>query len=271
MSKVGSRLVAWRAFMGVAAAGSLALPAHAKLDVALDRQYAGVYSNACSDTTALRVKFYDDVMAVERAGKTVQANKVRGSKTHPTAGADADFRLVVTGDVRGADGLTFVLHHNANGLFATVEGGAAALAPLGPGIVGQTLRHCDPNRNVLPGAAPSATGPQHPEQLLRDKRFGVVWRAALGPLASERWIARLSGPAPQPRTVTVDGADALLGSLCKPHDCAENNLVLLYWVDQGRVVALVQRRGHKTLLGGPSPSQARELEALWQKEWRAGR
>ena len=241
--------------------------AQAKLDLALERSYAGVYSNACGDRNALSLKFYDDLMMVERGGRSVTANRIRARATHAGAAGAPDFKTVIVGDVKGGDGLAFVLYHNADGLFAVIDGGAQSLAPLGAGVLRQRLRHCDPNRNALPGAA-VAKGPQAPFDLLRDARFKSGFNKAFGAFARERWVARLEGPAPELKQLTFDGVQYTLASVCKPHDCGDNNLVLLYGREQGTVFGLVQQHGRKTTVGDPSPAMARELDRLWQAEWR---
>lgn len=247
---------------------ALAGPAHARLDPAMQRLYAGVYSNACTDRRALTLKFYDDVMTVERAGRSVTANRVRTSKTHAKAGSAPDFKAVVAGDVSGGDGLVFALHHNADGLFAVIEGGARSLAALGPGVQGQRLRHCDPNRNALPGAT-QANAPQGPPDLLRDARFRAAYRQALGPMAGEPWLARMDGPAPALRQVALGGVDYTLAAVCKPHDCADHNMIVLWAPGSGSLIGLVQQRGRKTLLGEPPATLARRIDGLWAREFRA--
>jgi hypothetical protein len=253
-----------------AASFAAALPAHAKLAVADERRFAGVYSNACDDRSALSLKFYEDVMMVERGGKAVSANRVRLERAHPTAGSAADFRGVVRGEVAGGDGLAFVLHHNAEGLFAVIDGGGKSLAALGPGVLGQKLRHCDPNRNPLPGAAPPPSAGSPPD-LLKNPRFRDAWKQATGALAREAWISGMRGPAPQLRKAAIAGTQYTVGAVCKPHDCGENNLVLLYDEANGSVLGLVHQAGRETLLGGPSPAMAEELRKLWRQEWRQGR
>ena len=44
-----------------------------------------------------------DFMTVERAGKAVNANRVRASKTHPSAGSAPDFAAVIRGEVAGGE------------------------------------------------------------------------------------------------------------------------------------------------------------------------
>lgn len=251
----------------LAAALGSAVPAHAKLDTATEGRYGGVYSNACSDAQALRVRFFGDFMTVERAGKAVNANRVRASKTHPSAGSAPDFAAVIRGEVAGGNGLSFVLHHNADGLFAVIEGDEHALAPLGPDVQGQRLRHCDPNRNRRPGAAPAAV-PERAYDLMKDARFRAAWTKAIGPLSRQRWIAQLNGPAPELRSETLAGTAYTVGAVCKPHDCGDNSLVLLHDAKGGRVLALIHQNGRETLVGAPSPEMAQELRRIWRQEWR---
>jgi hypothetical protein len=107
----------------VAATFGSALPAHARLDPATEGRHGGVCSNDCADARALRVRFFGDFMAVERAGKAVNASRVRASNTYPAAASPPDFKAVIRGEVAGGDGLAFVLHHNAEGLLAVIDGG----------------------------------------------------------------------------------------------------------------------------------------------------
>jgi hypothetical protein len=249
------------------AATCLPTAAPAALDVAFERQVGGVFSNACGDRSQVMVRLYGDVLDVERGGIAVKANKVKASTQAPAGPAVADFKAVVRGEVKGGDGLVLVLTHNAKGLFARIDGGEKSLAPLGAGVIGQTIRHCDPNRNALPGAPPSPRLPSPPD-LLKDARFKAAYLQALGPLAREPWLTRLDGPAPESRRVKVAGSEYLLASVCKPHDCYDHNLLLLWQDEPGRLLGLLQQRGRKTLLGAPSPAVAGEIDKLWAGEFR---
>jgi Inhibitor of vertebrate lysozyme (Ivy) len=243
-----------------------ARPATAALDAALDRQVGGIFSNACADRSQVMVRLYGDVLDIERGAVAVKASRLKASTQPPPGPPVADFKAVVRGEVKGGDGVQLVLTHNAKGLFARIDGGEKSLAPLGPGITGQTLRHCDPNRNALPGAV--AEAPKGPADLLRDPKFKSAYAQVLGPLARERWIARLEGPAPPIRSVTLGGAEYTLAAACKPHDCSEHNLVVLWNAPQGHLLGLVQQRGAKTLLGAPPPALAAQIDKLWAGEWR---
>ena len=251
-------------FVALLLAGASALAA---LDPATDRQVAGVFSNACGDRAQVMLRLYGDVLDIERAGVAVKANRLKSSRQPPPGPPIPAFKASVRGEVKGGDGITLTLTHDASGLYARIDGGEASLAPLGRGIVGQRLRHCDPNRNALPGAPPPSAE-QGPTDLLKDARFRAAYTQALGPLARERWIARLEGPAPALRTVRVSGIDYTWAASCKPHDCSDHNLVLLWQAQKGQVLGLVQQRGRHTLLGSPAPAVARELDKLWAAEWR---
>ena len=239
---------------------------HAALDAATQRQVAGVYSNACGDREQLMLRLYGDVLDIERGAMVVKARALRVSRKAPPGSASLDFKASVRAEVKGGEMVALVLSHNTKGLFARIDAGPEALAPLGPGVIGQVLRHCDPNRNTLPGAAPPFH--QGPTDLLRDAGFKAAYAKALGPLASERWLARLDGPAPELRRVPLGGIEYVLLAACKQHDCADHNTVLLWQPKSRLVFGLVFQVGRSTLLGSPPPDMVRELQALWHAEWR---
>ena len=105
--------------------------------------------------------------------------------------------------------------------------------------------------------------------LLYDPAARKAYLQALGPLAKERWLARLDGPSPQNQRMRVAGADVYLVSACKAHDCEQNNTVLLYDPALDLVYGKVHQRGRSQLIGAPPPAVAAELETLWKREWRS--
>ena len=257
-----------RAALSLLLACAGAPAALAALDPKTDRQVGGVFSNACQDRAQVMIRLYGDVLDIERAGKAVQADRLKSVRTPPPGAAAADFAATVTGQVKGGSGtLTLTITHNARGLFARIDGDERALAPLGPGVAGQTLRHCDPNRNAQPGTTPATTH-RGPPDLLKDTRFKAAYLKALGPLAREPWISAMEGPAPALRQVKLaTGDEYTLAATCKPRDCAEHNLIVLWRPQSARVLALVQQRGRKTPIGTPNPDELRQLEKLWAAEW----
>jgi hypothetical protein len=105
--------------------------------------------------------------------------------------------------------------------------------------------------------------------VMLDAKIKAAYYKALGKLTSEPWLAKLDGPSPQNKRIAVAGADYVLVSSCKNHDCAENNAVLLYSPGQAVMYGKVYQRGKSTLIGGPPPEVAAELERLWKIEWRS--
>lgn len=259
--RVPAARLAWAAI-----ALALAPPSPAALDPATDRRVAGVFSNACGDRSQVMIRLYGDVLDIEKGGNAVKAKRLQVAKAPPAGAPVPDFLAVVRGEVAGGDGVVLVLSHGAKGLFARIDGGAKSLAPLGPGVIGQVVRHCDPNRNALPGAPPAVE--LQSSDLLRDGRFKAAYLQALGPLAKEDWLARMSGPGTALRKVQVQGQDFALAAVCKPHDCADHNTVLLWTPKPGVLHGLVYQQGRSTLIGSPSPAMAQELQRLWKGEWR---
>jgi hypothetical protein len=107
--------------------------------------------------------------------------------------------------------------------------------------------------------------------LLYNPQAKATYYKALGPLSKESWLAKLDGPSSENKPVKVAGADYILVSTCKNHDCFENSVVLLWSGVQDVVYGKVYQRGKSTLIGSPPPAVAAELEKLWKAEHRRGR
>lgn len=119
------------------------------------------------------------------------------------------------------------------------------------------------------GSAAAAEPPMGtPDELLRDARFRSAYAAALGPKAKLPWLARLSNSALL-RPHRFETVEYQIASPCKPHDCAEHNLLLLYAPASGKVYGQLYERGQVTLLGSPSPALSQELGRLWKREFRS--
>jgi hypothetical protein len=267
--RVDARIGAFVAVLAVAPLVALAPPAGAALDPATNRQVGGVFSNACQDMGQLRIRLYDDTLDVERGGVAVKASRLKSDRGAPPGPSIPGFAATVRGQARGGP-VDLTITHDARGLFARIDGSDGALAPLGAGVVGQVLRHCDPNRNRLPGA-PVPLEQQTAPALLKQPGFAAAYRAALGPLAREGWIAKLDGPSPALRKVELGGRTYWLAAACKPHDCRDHNLVLLWHEADAKVHGLVHQRARQALFGDPPPPLAAELPRIWAGEWRQTR
>jgi hypothetical protein len=110
-----------------------------------------------------------------------------------------------------------------------------------------------------------------PPELLRDPKFKAPNPKALGPLAGEKWLSSLAGPAPEVKARNLAGTAMQLASVCKPHDCAGHNTVVLYDSARPAVHGKVYQAGRNTLLGNPAPAAAAEPDKLLRQEGRSGR
>ncbi len=116
---------------------------------------------------------------------------------------------------------------------------------------------------IAAGAEPKLTT----ADLLKDPKFKSAYRAALGSKASQKWLITMTNSAPVSK-VTLAGETFQVATPCKPHDCGDNNLLLLYSPGRGVVYGKLYEKGRTTLLGAPGAAMGTELERLWKKEFR---
>jgi len=255
------------ALVGIAATAS----AQGKVDARLMQRYGGVLAPECGNYLLPQLKFLGDSLVVQDAGKAVLTG--RNVKEQPTYfGAKApppEFETALTSEVAPGEAMVFVFYRTPAGLFAAVEGGPKVIAALPAALKGKRVRHCDPNRNAVPGAAPAAQ--LMPGVLLKDANFKRAYAQALGPLAREPWLMALDGPAQPVEKVQVAGNEYQLVSVCKNHDCYDNNMVVLYGAAANKVYGNVLVGGRATLVGAPPAPVAAELQRLWKATYRSGK
>jgi hypothetical protein len=119
----------------------------------------------------------------------------------------------------------------------------------------------------LAGAAWAADPMITTDDLLKDPRFKAAYLGALGPKAKERWLAQMSNSS-LVRKVSVGGDEYQVATPCKPHDCGDNNLLLLYSPARGVVYGKLFEKGRSTPLGQPNAAMSAELDRMWNKEFR---
>jgi hypothetical protein len=105
------------------------------------------------------------------------------------------------------------------------------------------------------------------DDLLKNPKFKSAYVAALGPKAKEKWLATMTNSA-LVRDETIAGERWQVATPCKPHDCGDNNLLLLYSASRGAVVGHLYENGKVTTLGSPSAAMSAQLQRLWNKEFR---
>ena len=244
--------------------------AQGKVDAKLMQRYGGVLAPDCSNYLLPQLKVLGDSLVVQDAGKAVLTGRnVRAVPTYFGATPPPEFETALTSEVAPGEALVFVLYRNAGGLFATVEGGPKVVAALPAAFKGKRVRHCDPNRNAVPGAPPAAM--VMPASMLKDANFRRAYAQALGPLAREPWLMTLDGPQQPVEKRQVAGTEYQVVSVCKNHDCYDNSMVVLYAAASNTVYGTVLLRGRSTLVGAPPPPVAAELQRLWKSTYRSGK
>jgi hypothetical protein len=271
--------------MLLVAVASTSAWAQGKTDMKLMQPYLGVLAPDCSNYMLPQLKNLGDSLVVQDGGKAVLTGRnVKPAPKYFGATPPPEFETAFTSEVAGGEALVFVYFRNASGFFAAVEGGPKVIAALPAAFKGKRARHCDPNRNAVPGAGvPDAQAKADPHKfkgyaltelsasgLLYNPKAKATYHKALGPLSKEPWLANLDGPSSENKAVKVAGADYVLVSTCKNRDCFDNSVVLLYSGAQDVVYGKVYQKGKSTLIGSPPPAVAAELEKLWKAEHRRG-
>ena len=276
--------------MLIATVTSTSAWAQSKSDIQPMQPYLGVLAPDCSNYMLPQLKNLGDSLVVQDGGKAVLTGRnVKPAPKYFGATPPPEFETAFTSEVAGGEALVFVYYRNASGLFAAVEGGPKVMAALPAAFKGKRARHCDPNRNVAPGAAAAAAGGAasagtgnsakifkgyaltelSASGLLYNAKAKEVYYKALGPLVKESWLAKLDGPSSEGQAMKVADSDYVMLYTCKNRDCYDNNVVLLWSGMQKVVYGKVYQKGKSTLIGNPPPAVAAELEKLWKKHFRS--
>jgi hypothetical protein len=258
---------------GIALALLCAVPAawaQGKVDAKLMMRYGGVLAPECGNYLLPQLQYLGESLIVRDHGNAVLTGRnVKAVPTYFGSTPPPEFETALTSEVAPGEALVFVLYRNAGGLFATVEGAPRVVAALPAALKGKRVRHCDPNRNAVPGQPAAAQ--VMPDILLRDAKFKRAYVQALGPLAKEPWLMALDGPAQPVEKVQVAGNDYQLLSVCKNHDCYDNSMVVLYAAPSSTIYGTVLLRGRSSLVGAPPAPVAAELQRLWKATYRSGK
>ena len=183
--------------------------AQSKSDIQRMQPHLGVLAPDCSNYMLPQLKHLGDSLVVQDGGKAVLTGRnVKPAPKYFGATPPPEFETAFTSEVAGGEALVFVYYRNASGLFAAVEGGPKVMAALPAAFKGKRARHCDPNRNAVPGAGvPSEQAKADPNKfkgyaltelsasgLLYNPKAKATYYKALGPLPRSRgwrsWMVR---------------------------------------------------------------------------------
>lgn len=265
-----------------AAIASLLASAPAASEYSLEAEalklYGGSYSTDCGNPAAPRLRVAE-TLNVEKGNKRMTGEKLMASASYLDPTPPANYQMALLSEVRGGAQLIFVVYRDKAGLYIELMGDpkveTALTAVLGRAQFKSKYRDCDA-ANRAPVAksvvAPAASNTDSVENwdYVRDKKFKAILRKAIGAQAREPWISELDGPAPPPRLVTVAGIDYRLLAVCKPHDCGDNKLIVLYSPAGKVAYGRIFERGRISIFGRPSADLTAELERLWKSAWQQG-
>lgn len=245
--------------------------------------YGGLYAVDCARPQSPRVTVLRTNLTLQSGGRRwvvrdLDAIYAWYGQQEPPPG----FQVALSSSSGSQGGMVFMVKVDKQGQYIEIDEDPAVKAAIGAELSKASFRSCNAARNqqmardlqaeARTAAAPLATAQaSHPADLLRSEAFKSAWLSVLGPLAGERWMAGLEGPAPEIRREQLAGQTWLVAASCKPRDCGDHNLVLVYDELSGQVHALVQQRGQVALLGRPSARLTSELQRIWRQQWRQGR
>lgn len=258
--------------------------AQSGLDAELLKLYGGHYALDCANPRSARVQVGASAVAIEQGDQRMTVRSLMASHSYFGQAAPPNFYVALMGQVQGRHEVIFLVYGDSRGQYLELNGSQTVMANLG--ALGKSkFRSCDAaiNQRVVAeikeeekaqaaAKAPVASGTaQWPSELIRDPKFKPVYTRALGPLAKQRWLAQMDGPAGALTQERVAGGAYQLAAFCKAHDCGDNNAVVLYDAPKGRVYGLVHLAGRNQFFGTPPQPVAAELNRLWRREWRQGK
>ncbi|SFC34547.1 Inhibitor of vertebrate lysozyme (Ivy) [Polaromonas sp. OV174] len=268
----------WRCAALTATLAALSLPALAQGRLGADvlKLYGGVYSPDCGNAKAPRLRVLDDALIVEQGNRRLIGREVMAAHSYFGNSPPPNYLVALLSQVPRGGGLMFMVYQDRAGQYIKIEPDPKVGTALGPSLTRLSYRWCNqPQSRPAPAAPSQAPVPSShvidPPDLLRDPAFKAAYYRALGPRVRQYWLAQLEGPAHPLSRVRIGGTEYVYAMVCKPHDCADNNTVLLYSRAQGVVYGKVLLAGQGSLIGAPPPPLAAEIERLWHKEWRQGR
>lgn len=245
------------------------------------KRYGGVYATDCSDPSAPRLRAAADGLSVEVAHRRLTGKNVEISVSPFGNQLAPPGQEIVTllSEVRGGHELSFWVHLDASGQYVELEADAAVTSALGKELVARRFRDCDAARSQrvaaaakadVDRAAAQATAEAHSKA--GESRFSAAYLRALGPTAkSEEWLVTQVGRPTDATTVAIAGTRYQQLTGCKPHDCGDNNALVLFAPQTGVVYGKIMVRQVPRFIGAPPPNIADALERLWRTEWRQGR
>lgn len=95
-------------------------------------------------------------------------------------------------------------------------------------------------------AAFAQSAPEHPSELLKQPDYRAAWNALMKGekfVRRDSWIPKMTGPGSATAYRDPSGRSWIEGNVCQPHNCGDNNLVILVDPKTKAVFAMQRTRG----------------------------
>jgi len=118
---------------------------------------------------------------------------------------------------------------------------------------------------LLASGTPGQAAEEYPADLSKKQpaAFHAFQKIVLPVYAKAKWVYQLFGTASPYKIIDFEGKKFVFGEVCKPHDCADNNLKFLSAVDGSAAFALLKSteltRGKDVILGKPNEAAKKIL------------
>lgn len=267
----------WWMSAAVAVLGTLAIgtPAWSEdLDEDSFRAWGGTWMSDCGNNNSAKVTVFETALVFLNGSNRVAGSNFRAAAAYLGPEPPKNYVTALLSELPGELQFLAIVYKDAQGEYIMLDGDPKVLEQIGKAASTLKYRRCDPAaaKKAAAAAAPAAPASNPlPDAvgMIADPAFKAAYYKALGPYVKQPWLAKLDGPTPSSRKVTVAGTNYLLVSSCKNHDCADNNTVLLYSAAKKLVYGAIHVGGKSALIGNPPPAVAKELAVLWRKEWRS--
>jgi hypothetical protein len=245
------------------------------------RRYEGEFAADCHSPGAARLRVTYEAMELRRGSRSIKGRPLMLDLTFLGPSPPTNFDAALHAETPDRRELVLLVYLDRKGRHLEFVPDPSLLVELGLPTPDRTrYRDCDVARAARDGAdwleaqrrGLAAQREAAAADPLNDARFRRAFRRALAPRLGEPWLAERSGPSRGPETVNIAGVSYIQYAFCKPHDCFDNNVLLLYAKAAGLVYAIVfENGGSETLFGSPPPAIAEELRRRWRVEFRQGK
>ncbi len=259
-------------------AGVLLFPVAARAQLNADelKAFGGIYSAACANPSAPRVRVAADALMVEQGTQRMTGRAIQAAHSYFGQSPPENFIVALLSEVRPGFELMGFVYSDRAGPYLQLDAVPKVKAALGQTLMATRFRDCDQAR-VQRVMAQRSVGAAEFKRNQSEGNRGAMGRfkrsylQSLGTLAKQYWLTNFEIPWMPDQPIKVGGVDYLLGRQCKPHDCYDNNMVVIYSQTENIVYGKANIANRPSYFGAPPPAMQRELDRRWLSEFRQNR